>query len=140
MMKILRSAYLTLLVVLLFLVGSAAARPQSPPQSGDQDKSDSTATKNSKKPKKTDSPAQSVTPATTPAETPANTPGSTGPASKPANTQPAPPASVAVTVWVNTDTGIYHKPGSRFYGKTKKGKYMTETDARKAGYREAKKE
>jgi len=40
-------------------------------------------------------------------------------------------------VWVNTDSGIYHKPGSRFYGKTKQGKYMTEADAIKAGYRPA---
>jgi hypothetical protein len=38
-------------------------------------------------------------------------------------------------VWVNTDSGIYHNPGSRWYGKTKQGKYMTEADAQKAGYR-----
>lgn len=41
-------------------------------------------------------------------------------------------------VWVNTATGVYHKPGTRWYGKTKKGKYMLETDAIKAGYRAAK--
>ena len=41
-------------------------------------------------------------------------------------------------VWVNTDSGVYHKPGTRWYGKTKKGKYMTEADAIAAGYREAK--
>ena len=40
-------------------------------------------------------------------------------------------------VWVNTDSGIYHKPGTRFYGKTKQGKYMSEADAIKAGYRPA---
>jgi len=39
--------------------------------------------------------------------------------------------------WVNTESRVYHKPGSRYYGKTKKGKYMTEADARKAGYRPA---
>ena len=38
-------------------------------------------------------------------------------------------------VWVNTDTGVYHKPGSRWYGKTKQGKWMTEQDAIKAGYK-----
>ena len=43
-------------------------------------------------------------------------------------------------VWVNTDSGIYHKPGTHWYGKTKKGKYMTEADAIKAGYHGAKKE
>jgi len=42
-------------------------------------------------------------------------------------------------VWVNTDTGIYHK-GGRWYGKTKQGKFMSEDDAKKAGYRPAEKE
>ncbi len=41
-------------------------------------------------------------------------------------------------VWVNTESGVYHKPGTRWYGKTKKGKYMLETDAIKAGYKAAK--
>jgi hypothetical protein len=40
-------------------------------------------------------------------------------------------------VWVNLDTGIYHK-GGRWYGKTKNGKFMTEDDANKAGYKAAK--
>ena len=40
-------------------------------------------------------------------------------------------------VWVNTSTGVYHK-GGRWYGKTKQGKFMTEDDAKKAGYREDK--
>jgi len=43
-------------------------------------------------------------------------------------------------VWVNTDSGVYHKEGTRYYGKTKNGKYMSEADAVKAGYRPAKKE
>ena len=38
-------------------------------------------------------------------------------------------------VWVNTKSGVYHKEGDRWYGKTKKGKYMTEDEAIKAGYR-----
>jgi hypothetical protein len=41
-------------------------------------------------------------------------------------------------VWVNTDSGVYHKAGSRWYGKTKQGKWMTEQDAVKAGYKPAK--
>jgi hypothetical protein len=43
-------------------------------------------------------------------------------------------------VWVNTDSGVYHKEGTRYYGKTKHGKYMSEADAVKGGYRPAKKE
>jgi hypothetical protein len=41
-------------------------------------------------------------------------------------------------VWVNTDSHIYHKEGSRFYGKTKKGKYMTEAEAINEGDKAAK--
>jgi hypothetical protein len=32
-------------------------------------------------------------------------------------------------VWVNTETHVYHKEGSRFYGTTKKGNYVSEADA-----------
>jgi len=40
-------------------------------------------------------------------------------------------------VWVNTATHVYHKEGSRFYGTTKKGKYVSEADAIKEGDRPA---
>jgi hypothetical protein len=40
-------------------------------------------------------------------------------------------------VWVNTETHVYHKEGSRFYGATKKGKYVSEADAIKEGDRAA---
>lgn len=36
-------------------------------------------------------------------------------------------------VWVNSETHVYHKEGSKWYGRTKKGKYMSEQDAAKAG-------
>jgi Helix-hairpin-helix motif len=41
-------------------------------------------------------------------------------------------------VWVNLNTRIYHREGDRWYGKTKNGKFMSESDAQKAGYRAAK--
>jgi len=40
-------------------------------------------------------------------------------------------------VWVNTSTHVYHKEGSRFYGRTKEGKYMSEQEAIKEGDRAA---
>ena len=42
-------------------------------------------------------------------------------------------------VWVNTESGVYHKSG-RWYGKTKQGKFMTEGEAKSAGYKAAEKE
>ena len=40
-------------------------------------------------------------------------------------------------VWVNTSTKVYHK-GGQFYGATKHGKFMTEDEAKKAGFNAAK--
>ena len=41
-------------------------------------------------------------------------------------------------VWVNTETKVYHNQDSRYYGRTKKGKYMTEAEAIKEGYKASK--
>jgi competence protein ComEA len=41
-------------------------------------------------------------------------------------------------VWVNTATKVFHREGDPWYGKTKQGKFMTESDALKAGYRASK--
>jgi Helix-hairpin-helix motif len=59
-------------------------------------------------------------------------------------TEAATPGAVAkvpptqAMVWVNTESGIFYREGNRWYGKTREGKFMTEIDAQKAGYREAK--
>src|SRR5579883_364693 len=48
-------------------------------------------------------------------------------------------AKAAGKVWVNTSSGIYFKSG-QYYGNTKQWKFMTEEEAKKAGYRAAKNE
>ena len=40
-------------------------------------------------------------------------------------------------VWVNLSSGKFWREGTQFYGKTKRGKYMSEADAIKAGYKAA---
>jgi len=42
-----------------------------------------------------------------------------------------------VKVWVNTNSGVYHCPGTRWYGNTKTGEYMTQKQAQEKGYRPA---
>jgi hypothetical protein len=40
-------------------------------------------------------------------------------------------------VWVNLNTKVYHKPGVATYGTTKNGKFMTEEEAQKGGFKAA---
>ncbi len=42
-----------------------------------------------------------------------------------------------VRVWVNTNSGVYHCPGTRWYGATKQGEYMAQKQAQNKGYRPA---
>lgn len=42
-----------------------------------------------------------------------------------------------VRVWVNTNSGVYHCPGARWYGTTRNGTFMTEAEAQQHGYRPA---
>lgn len=47
------------------------------------------------------------------------------------------PGNPNVTVWVNTNSGVYHCSNTRWYGNTKSGQYMTQQEAQSKGYRPA---
>jgi hypothetical protein len=49
-------------------------------------------------------------------------------------TAPAATPAAPGQVWVNTRSGKYWKPGSSYYGKTKQGRFMSEDEAKKAGF------
>ena len=55
----------------------------------------------------------------------------------PKPTPPRVPATpeTAGQVWVNTSSGKYWRPGSRYYGRTKQGEYMPENEAVQKRYR-----
>jgi hypothetical protein len=84
-------------------------------------------------------PAKSVAPDKSASTDKSAPPAKTTPASKSgtASVTPQQPP-VKGMVWVNLDTKVFHREGDRYYGATKNGKFMTEADALKAGYREAK--
>jgi hypothetical protein len=47
--------------------------------------------------------------------------------------EPAAPGGGGGKVWVNTASKTYHCAGTKYYGKTKAGAYMRETDAKAQG-------
>ena len=88
----------------------------------------------------------SATQATAGSSAPATAAGSGSAPAAPAKTATGKPSSSDIAaakasgkVWVNTESGVYHKSG-RWYGKTKQGKFMTEAEAKAAGYKGAAKE
>jgi DNA uptake protein ComE-like DNA-binding protein len=93
-------------------------------------------------------PLVTVSAATVPAlplPIPAPPPANSRPSAAGAQTETTPPTTQRVPppakgmVWVNLDSKIFHREGDTWYGRTKHGQYMSEADALKAGYREAKK-
>jgi hypothetical protein len=56
-----------------------------------------------------------------------------GDAGRPGPVVPA--DSSRVRVWLNTSSRVYHCPGSEYYGRTARGEYLTEAEARRRGGR-----
>jgi hypothetical protein len=84
-------------------------------------------------------------PTAQPTSRPAPAPSTAAPAPRVPSSAPTPSVSTTAQqppvkgmVWVNLSTKVFHREGDRYYGNTKNGKFMTEDEAVKAGYREAK--
>lgn len=136
-MRFSREPISPVLVVALLLLAPGVSLPASPrpqaSQSGDRtNAADSAKTKKSSN----DASGKSSTTNTTQKSNASAQPGDTvNKLATPVAAQQSPSANTSGMVWVNTESGVYHQPGSRYYGKTKQGKYMSEADAIKAGYR-----
>jgi hypothetical protein len=140
------------LVFAIGLASACAVQAQSPTPGESPAQSPSPAKQRAHKKAQTTSSAQTTaSPATSASPAKFNLgdlfkPKTSGGAASPAAASPAPargagtkaaatpaPGGGHGLVWVNTEAHVYHKEGSRFYGTTKKGKYVSEADAIKEG-------
>jgi len=112
---------------------SPAESPAASPSPAEKTASPSPAESPAASPKATPTPKKAKP---TPTARPAVSPSPAGRAIDEASNPPAPGGGHG-QVWVNPETGVYHRTGSRFYGTTRKGKYMTQQDAIQAGYKPA---
>lgn len=147
------SRKLILWALALGLLFSTALSPSlAKTQAGSSDTNSDTIKKSKKKPKKskpsvddqsTAHPASASSSASLSSASPATSASAAAPrnekvASENSSSEIA-AARASGKVWVNLNSGIYHK-GGRWYGKTKNGKFMTEAEARAAGYKQSRRD
>jgi hypothetical protein len=116
----------------LLLVSNLPVDARSPQQSSDQTKPDSSSTNQSGKKNTGGATTQARN---DPKDSTASAVSASGSSATVTATLKQSPSKNGGMVWVNTESGVYHKRRSRWYGKTKQGKYMLEADAIKAGYK-----
>jgi uncharacterized membrane protein len=135
----------------LFLIAAFAATPlvraADPTPAPSPTAAATPAKKHHEKKSKAAAANESATPAAANSSVSAPTPAS-APGASPATKKHEAPQPLAQQtagggnglVWVNSESHVYHKEGSKWYGRTKNGKYMSEADATKEGDHAAKNE
>jgi hypothetical protein len=159
---------ITLIIATAFVAAPLAVKAADPAPTPSPAASPAESPAKAKKARGKKAAATEASPATSPEASPAASPAAKKQRGKKAATTEASPAAAAAAapaaapakakgkapapqaqqapgggngqVWVNSDTNVYHKEGSRWYGRTKHGKYMSEADAQKAGAHAAKDE